>query len=245
MRRFIVADDESRRSKTDQAAIKNRPKGECIMQCMNCCFRVDYPREFCPSCHARLSPAIPPAASVQRRTLTPDQKNTARGLAIVLVFVGIWIAGKYVKDLPATHELPPVSSITFPEFDSKFSEWSQTTDVQKQRLIEQYKGKRVRWEGIIENVNDDCVFIRHKATTLTDDVILRVMDSDKPKLASLNKGDLLTYEGTIEDFGTVLDHDLHDGQIVSTRTLSPDERTTWLMKSETEALKPIADEVNR
>ena len=74
----------------------------------------------------------------------------------------------------------------------------------------------MHWDGIIENVDDDCVYVQHKATTLTSDVILRVMDADKPKLASLNKGDLLTYEGTIEDFGTVLDHDLHDGHIVST-----------------------------
>ncbi len=162
------------------------------------------------------------------------------GLGLAAVFIA-WREGAF--DTPVT--LPPISSITFPEFDSKFSEWSQTTDAQKQRRIDQYKGKRVHWEGIIANVDDDSVFIQHKASTLTSDVIVRVLKSDQPKLASLHKGDLLTYEGTITDFGTILSHDLHDGHIVSSRSLTPDERATWLLKSEADALQPIANEANR
>lgn len=138
-----------------------------------------------------------------------------------------------------------VSPVNFPEFDSKFSALAQTTDTQKQQLIEQYKGQRVRWQGVIENVSDDIVFVRHKVTTMTHDVALHTADSEQSKLAGLRKGDLLTYEGTIDDFGTIMSHRLRDGVIVGTKSMTAGERATWLANAETDALKPIADETDR
>lgn len=143
------------------------------------------------------------------------------------------------------NSLPVASSLTFAEFDSKFSEYSNTTEIQKARLLEQYKGKRVRWEGIIEGVDEAGIQVKHKATTVTFDVSLKVLKSERPRLSSLSKGNLLTYEGTIDDFGTILWHELSDARIVSTSKLSADERTTWLLKSTADALKPIADNANR
>jgi hypothetical protein len=183
------------------------------------------------------------AAPVPQR-ITPDQ-FAARGTLLIILIGGLWFLSAWLKDNHSPSSLPPLSSITFPEFDSKFSTYSTTTDIQKQRLLDQYKGKRVRWQGVISDVGDDCVFVLHKATTITSDVILRVLKSDQPKLTSLNKGDLLTYEGTIADFGSILSHDLHDGLIISTKRLSPEERATWLMKAEADALQPVANELDR
>jgi hypothetical protein len=138
--------------------------------------------------------------------------------------------------------LPAVSNITFPEFDSKFSTYSNTTELQKKQLIAEYKGKRVHWQGIVADVSYEYVLIQHKVTTLSYDVQLTVLDSEKAKLPTLHKGDLITYEGTINDFGTILAHSLQDGRILASQAMSSDEQRHWLTTSEADAIKPITDE---
>ena len=144
-----------------------------------------------------------------------------------------------------TESQPAVSDLSFAAFDSKFSTMARATDEQKKRLIEQYKGTRVRWQGIVQNVDGNMVFLKLKATTLSYDVALRMADAERAGAASISKGILITYEGTIRDYGAILAHDLRDGRITDQRTLSPDEQATWLAESETAALKPIADEADR
>jgi hypothetical protein len=138
----------------------------------------------------------------------------------------------------------PVSGTTFAEFDSKFSTESQNTDVQKDQMIAQYKGTRVRWQGILENVDGDMADFQEKATTLTHDVALEVADDEKSKLTGLSKGDLVTYEGTIVDYGALLAHRLDQGRIVDSKHLSGDERVTWLANSQTDALQSITGKTN-
>lgn len=132
-----------------------------------------------------------------------------------------------------------ISPTTFVEFDSKFCVHSRLTDLQKSKEIEGYQGQRVRWEGIVSYVSNDSVGFKHKTTTSTYDVLLRVAKSDRPNLTALNQGDLATYEGTIEDYGVVMPHSLSDGKIISHHAMSSDDQTMFLAKTETAVMERI------
>ena len=178
-----------------------------------------------------------------RHSTGPKKAATGRGsglrlvFLVVLVAVGWWVGTK----LPHHTAVPgaPVSPLTFGDFDSKFSAESHVTDEQRSQSIAQLRGTRVRWQGVLENVNGNIVDLQEKVTTLTHDVALEVSDDEQPKLVTLTKGDLVTYEGTIEDYGTLIAHRLDDGRIIDSKHLSPDERATWLANSSTAALQPI------
>ncbi|HEX8521764.1 MAG TPA: hypothetical protein VF669_05865 [Tepidisphaeraceae bacterium] len=154
-------------------------------------------------------------------------------LAVVIGFV-VWL----FSDGADTSTLP-ISNTSFVDFDSKFCVHSRLTSVQKDREIENLKGQWVRWEGIVSYVSDDSVGIKHKTTTATYDVLLGVLKNERPALTSLNEGDLLTYEGTITDYGTILPHGLKDGHIVSHSPMSPGDRLIFLAKNETAVMERI------
>jgi hypothetical protein len=174
----------------------------------------------------------------QRKAATSGGGGRRLGFLVTLVAVAWWVGTK----LPHHTAAPgaPVSPLTFGDFDSKFSAESQVTDEQRSQSIAQLRGTRVRWQGILENVNGNMVDLQEKATTLTHDVALEVASDEESKLVTLTKGDLVTFEGTIEDYGTLIAHRLDDGRIIDSKHLSPDERATWLANSTTAALQPIA-----
>lgn len=161
-----------------------------------------------------------------------------------VVLIALAIGGAFMfsggTSASAEHQSAPISGITFVEFDSTFCTYSKRTQLQKDRDIERYKGKRVRWEGIVSYVDDDSVGFKHKATTSTYDVLLRMPKDEQSSLVTLNKGNLATYEGTIDSYGVLLPHGLSDGKIINDHAVSSDDQMMFLTKTETAVMERIA-----
>jgi hypothetical protein len=184
-----------------------------------------------------------PKNQIPTKAATPVTAVTAAGCVTVLVVVGLVIAGAvwlFSGSDEDTAAALPISSTSFVDFDSKFCIHSQLTDVQKDQQISDLKGHRVRWEGIVSYVSDDSVGFKHKATTSTYDVLLHVLSKERSGLTSLNNGDLVTYEGTITDYGTILPHGLRYGHIVSTKPISSGDQLIFLANTETAVMERIA-----
>ena len=179
-------------------------------------------------------PDKPPSPRPQREA-AKKLGGIAVGVICVIFLCVHWLGGGG----DSTTASVPISSVSFVDFDSKFCIHSRLTDVQKDQQIAGLKGQRVRWEGIVSYVSDGSVGVKHKATTATYDVLLRVPSEERSKLVSLNTGDLVTYEGTIEDYGTLLPHSLSDGHIVSSKPMSSGDQLVFLAKAETAVLERI------
>ncbi|HEY8668179.1 MAG TPA: hypothetical protein VIL86_16140 [Tepidisphaeraceae bacterium] len=202
------------------------------------------------------APARPPADSLEqlqqanarpRQPRTPRATTTAASTTAagcvggvvtlgLVILVAVWMFSGGDSDEGAAL---PISSTSFVDFDAKFCVHSRLTNLQKDREINGFKGQRVRWEGIVSYVSEDSVGIKHKATTTTYDVLLRVSKKEQSALVTLNNGDLLTYEGTIDDYGTILPHGLSDGRIVSHRTMTAEDQMIFLAKTETAVMERI------
>lgn len=134
-----------------------------------------------------------------------------------------------------------ISDMSFEEFDAVFCDISQQTDVQKQKQLEACKGLLIRWTGIVEQVENDEVGIKHKGTTLTSDVRLEVASPSRDTLSSLRKGELITYEGEIRDAGGLITrHRITDGKIISHRRISDDKRVTFLLHTAAAVVERVA-----
>jgi hypothetical protein len=224
-----------------------------LIKCPKCGGAVSDKASACPHCRSPVGGVAIAQGGATRTapvaiTKMPDRSACPRpqreavkkflGIAIGAICIGFllfqWFGGGTSKEVAR-----PISNTSFVEFDAKFCVHSRLTDLQKSKEVEGYKGQRVRWEGIVSYVTDDSVGFKHKATTSTYDVLLRVMKSDCPNLPALNQGDLATYEGTIDDYGMVLAHGLSDGKIVSHHSMSPDDRTMFLAKTETAVMERI------
>jgi hypothetical protein len=138
----------------------------------------------------------------------------------------------------------PISGMSFVDFDSKFCVHSRLTDLQKDREIQRFKGQRVRWEGVVSYVREDSVGVKHKATTMTYDVLLSVPKSRRADLVLLSEGEKVTYEGTINDYGTILPHGLKDVRIVSHTPMTSGDQLVFLANTETAVMNLIVGKSN-
>lgn len=195
---------------------------------------------------ASQAPHRPRPARSPTATATPNVAGGAVAgcLGGIIVLAGIiWLGVRlFSGGDDSAAESMPISPTSFVDFDSRFCVHSRLTDLQKDREINQFKGKRVRWEGVVNYVTEDSIGIRHKATTLTYDVLLHVSKRQRNALVTLHQGEKLMYEGTIEDYGTLLPHSLKDGRIVTHSTLSAGDQTVLLANTETAVMKAILGE---
>jgi hypothetical protein len=222
-----------------------------LIKCPRCGGAVSDKASACPHCRSPVGGVAIAQGGATRTapvaiTKMPDRSACPRpqreavkkflGIAIGAICIGFllfqWFGGGTSKEVAT-----PISNTSFVDFDAKFCVHSRLTDLQKSNEIKGYKGQRVRWEGIVSYVSDDSVGFKHKATTSTYDVLLRVAKSDRPDLTSLNQGDLTTYEGTIDDYGMVMAHGLSDGKIINHRALSSNDQMMFLVKTETAVME--------
>jgi len=173
-------------------------------------------------------------------------------LAIIVVFVpcgfGLYLmVGEFRADPakvsssspPKVYELPELS---FVEVDADFCDISQKTEIQKKASRDLYKGRQVTWTGLVEEVTESEVRIKHKARTLTSDVRLEIASSARDDLSSLRKGLMITYRGTIKDVaGVLLPYHLIDGRILSRKLPTEHESTMLLLNTE----KEIVEKANK
>jgi len=120
---------------------------------------------------------------------------------------------------------PPVCRLTFETFDECFGADSAYSELQKKQMFPMVQGKRVRWTGQVVSVDEETALfgeekilvmtVKHKPSTWTSDVSVKFALWKRAALLSIYPGQWVTYEGTIGDFGELLNHRLSDGEIVS------------------------------
>lgn len=106
--------------------------------------------------------------------------------------------------------------ISFEELDKIFGEENRMTESQKDKLWEKYKGKYVRWKGMVVNrglgrVSGLRMGIRQKEGT---DIELNFDIERKDEVLQTNPGDTVTYTGKLVNRrGVILPYKLEDGKI--------------------------------
>ena len=128
-----------------------------------------------------------------------------------------------VPTLPPTPEPKQYLEMDFKKFIDTMASYDVTI-LQKQNLADSSIGKYVKWKGEIVEVTQNNIQLKYIDNWHTiSDLSLFVTNDQMSKLASLNKGDKITFEGLItkqsfpyaKDFGYNYGFKLFNGEIIS------------------------------
>jgi hypothetical protein len=190
-------------------------------RCPNCALHVRWDEVKCHHCGAYVSRSLAglirpdrvlppwrmPTLADLRADLVARRRRALRISASILLIAGVllftWREQRRNLD-PAAHPLPT----TFEAFEKTFGPASDLTPEQKDLEFERYKGKYVRWEGILVYLNaaegvEPHASLRCGSGTqaFSSDVTLYVRPQDRDRLAAHRIGDRLTCAGSLVDYG--------------------------------------------
>jgi hypothetical protein len=115
-------------------------------------------------------------------------------------------------------ESEPISNISWQELDRIYDVQSGYTELQKKETWKNYKGKKVRWTGIVSSVGETFgtvqLQVKMRPDTLTSDLLIDLRDSERSKALQLREGQAVTFVGVLDDWGTIMPITLKYGQIV-------------------------------
>ena len=139
---------------------------------------------------------------------------TAGGCGI-LFFIG----AKTVTDAKVARiESEPLSDIRWEEIDKIYNLKSNFTELQKKEHWKNYKGKKVRWSGVVSSVGETFgrlqLQVKLNPNTFTSDVLVALKDSSSSDALKLKKGDRVTFEGILDDWGSLMPVTLDHGIII-------------------------------
>lgn len=111
-------------------------------------------------------------------------------------------------------------STNFRDFDVHFGNNSSLTDLQKNELFKRkYKGRMVKWRGTVTSVDKTLgslqVQVKHLPMTFVSDVIITLKKSETDKAMKLHEGDMIVYAGMLSGWGSLLNHSVRHGEILS------------------------------
>lgn len=113
-----------------------------------------------------------------------------------------------------------VSEIKWDEYDRVYSIHSNSTDLQKESLWSNFKGKYVVWSGEVVEVSDGAISglslsIKMNKETLTHDLIVYLKDDQKNTAMSLTKGKKIKFAGKLKSYtGAFLPGTIEEGEIL-------------------------------
>ncbi len=119
-------------------------------------------------------------------------------------------------DLKITKTSEGFVDISFEELDKTFGKENRMTESQKDKLWKKYRGKYVRWTGLVVSrglgrVSGLRMGIRHKEGT---DIELSFDIEKKDKVLQTKAGDTVIYTGKLVNRrGVILPYKLEDGKI--------------------------------
>lgn len=114
---------------------------------------------------------------------------------------------------------PPISDIDWRLINAIYNLKYKKTDLQKDERWKEFKGRKVKWTGEVTSVGDS-VFgglqlqVKMNADTWTSDLLIELKASQRSRATRLNKGDLVTFTGILDSWGSILPITLKDGEIV-------------------------------
>ncbi len=120
---------------------------------------------------------------------------------------------------PTVNPKDEISPIKWSELDRIYSVRSNSTDMQKEALWKDYKGKRVAWTGTVTEISKGMLGgltlqIKMNPDTLTSDIILNLKKDQESKAINLTKDSKVSFVGTLSSYGgAILPMSLDDGEI--------------------------------
>ncbi|CAN5129966.1 hypothetical protein BH20ACI1_BH20ACI1_22950 [soil metagenome] len=121
--------------------------------------------------------------------------------------------------ISTTNPKDVISPIKWSDVDRIYNLKSNSTDMQKEALWKDFKGKRVAWSGTVTEVSKGAfsgltLQIKMNPDTLTSDIILTLKKEEEGKAMNLTKDSKVSFVGTLNNYGgAVLPMSLEDGEI--------------------------------
>ena len=164
-----------------------------------------------------------------------SEKKSKKGCLIAaLIVIGLSILGmggcfllvggvasevsKSIEEEQAAIAAQPVSEIQWSELEDIYSLKSEKTDLQKDELWKEYKGKKVEWTGTVTAISDTFgslqLQLKMKESSLGGDVIVTLEKTEREKAIGFSEGDTVTFQGILNRWGSLMPISLSDGVIV-------------------------------
>lgn len=121
--------------------------------------------------------------------------------------------------VPTANPKNVISPIKWSDVDKIYNLKSNSTDMQKEALWKDFKGKRVAWSGTVSEVSKGTfggltLQIKMNPDTLTSDIILSLKKEEEGRAINLTKDSKVSFVGTLNNYGgAILPMSLDDGEI--------------------------------
>ena len=119
------------------------------------------------------------------------------------------------KSQPKTEQAKPISeakpkpkdeisNITWGEIDKIYNIQSNYTDLQKKEYWKNFKGKKIKWHGVISSISEGFfgglnLQVKMNRNTFTSDLLIELDESQKEKALKLSKKSRITFTGILSD----------------------------------------------
>jgi hypothetical protein len=102
-----------------------------------------------------------------------------------------------------------ISPMKWSEYNNVYNTRSNSTDMQKDALWENFEGKTVAWQGTVAEVREGTfgglvLNIKMNSETFTNDIALTLKESEKSEAMSLTKGKKISFVGKLKTYGGAL-----------------------------------------
>ncbi|MEI7684843.1 MAG: hypothetical protein WCL32_07425 [Planctomycetota bacterium] len=130
------------------------------------------------------------------------------------------------NNVPQKRADDPALTVTWKDVHRIYGSSSGFTNLQKEQQWETFRGKQVRWSGIVADVREGIfggitLDVKMEATTFRSDLMIELEDGQKALAALYKKGDPVTFEAILDNWGNILPFSLRKGQILDERMARP------------------------
>jgi hypothetical protein len=151
--------------------------------------------------------------------MTKATKLVLITIASISTFVSCESKSEKEKSELARIGAEPLSDITWEEIDKIYNPKSTFTELQKDEHWKNYKGKKVRWSGKVSSVGETFgtlqLQVKLNPDTFTSDVLIRLHNSSRSDALKLQEDNSVTFEGILDDWGTLMPITLDHGIIIN------------------------------
>lgn len=147
-----------------------------------------------------------------------DHTRTLLSFASAALLAVLAIASTESKKTSHSTANEPISNISWQTIDRIYGLRYKETELRKNEEWKRFEGKRVKWTGTVSEVSETfgslAIHIKMNPGTFSSDIILTLKDSERSKAVQLQKGDPVTFTGTLQSWGSIMPISMDDGEIM-------------------------------
>ena len=142
---------------------------------------------------------------------------------IIFILIGLMIVAAFFLSRSSRHKDPGVQErefllLSFEDFNTLIGGNDRMDAAQRKRIFGKYKGRSVRWSGevgeVVKEISGDCILrVKHLQAARDFDVSVLFDKSERQKLLTLKKGEVVNYMGKLTDLDSSSGYYLEDGEI--------------------------------